>query len=171
MQKNALAIDFSLLDQEGNERTLSALLLNGPVVLFFYPAAMSPGCTKESCHFRDLHAEFAKLGAQLVGISLDSPERQAQFARKHGLDYPLLARRRRRGPTLRGQTITKFLEGQARHLRDRSQSSNTRGHHERSRDERARGPSFNSPARATRLARDERRGGIFQVASDVAEYS
>lgn len=91
MQKNVLAIDFSLLDQEGNERTLSALLLNGPVVLFFYPAAMSPGCTKESCHFRDLHAEFAKLGAQLVGISLDSPERQAQFALKHGLNYPLLA--------------------------------------------------------------------------------
>jgi len=67
------------------------MLLEGPVILFFYPAAMSPGCTKESCHFRDLDAEFAALGAQLVGISMDSPERQSQFAKKHGLNYPLLA--------------------------------------------------------------------------------
>lgn len=91
MQKNDLAPDFSLLDQEGNERTLSTLLVNGTVVLFFYPAALSPGCTKESCHFRDLADEFAQLDAQLVGVSMDPPERQAQFALKHGLNYPLLA--------------------------------------------------------------------------------
>ena len=91
MHKNDLAPDFTLLDQDGNERTLSTLLLDGAVVLFFYPAALSPGCTKESCHFRDLQTEFAQLGAQLVGISMDSPERQAQFAQKHALNYPLLA--------------------------------------------------------------------------------
>jgi peroxiredoxin Q/BCP len=91
VQKNDLAPDFSLLDQEGNERTLSTLLVNGTVVLFFYPAALSPGCTKESCHFRDLADEFAQLDAQLVGVSMDPPERQAQFALKHGLNYPLLA--------------------------------------------------------------------------------
>jgi peroxiredoxin Q/BCP len=91
VDKNDLAPDFSLLDQDGHERTLSTLVHDGAVVLFFYPAALSPGCTKESCHFRDLQAEFAKLGAQLVGISMDSPERQAQFAQKHGLNYPLLA--------------------------------------------------------------------------------
>jgi peroxiredoxin Q/BCP len=91
VQKNDLAPDFSLLDQEGNERTLSTMLVNGTVVLFFYPAARSPGCTKESCHFRDLAGEFALLDAQLVGISMDPPERQSQFARKHGLNYPLLA--------------------------------------------------------------------------------
>lgn len=67
------------------------MLFEGPVILFFYPAAMSPGCTKESLHFRDLDAEFAALGAQLVGISMDSPARQAQFAKKLGLTYPLLA--------------------------------------------------------------------------------
>lgn len=67
------------------------MLFEGPVILFFYPAAMSPGCTKESSHFRDLDAEFAALGAQLVGISMDSPARQAQFAKKLGLTYPLLA--------------------------------------------------------------------------------
>ena len=59
MQKGDLAPDFTLKDQQGNERTLSTMLLNGPVVLFFYPAAMTKGCTKESCHFRDLASEFA----------------------------------------------------------------------------------------------------------------
>ncbi len=91
MQKNDLAADFTLLDQEGNPRTLSTLLVDGPVVLFFYPAALSPGCTKESCHFRDLKSEFDRLGAQPVGISMDSAERQAEFAQKNSLDYPLLA--------------------------------------------------------------------------------
>jgi peroxiredoxin Q/BCP len=65
--------------------------VDGPVVLFFYPAAMSPGCTRESCHFRDLNSEFVELGAQPVGISMDHFELQAQFARKNGITYPLLA--------------------------------------------------------------------------------
>jgi peroxiredoxin Q/BCP len=91
VQKNDLATDFTLLDQEGNPRTLSTLLVDGPVVLFFYPAALSPGCTKESCHFRDLKGEFDRLGAQPVGISMDSAERQAEFAQKNSFDYPLLA--------------------------------------------------------------------------------
>jgi peroxiredoxin Q/BCP len=91
VQKNDLAYDFTLLDQEGMPRTLSTLLLDGPVVLFFFPAALSPGCTKESCHFRDLKTEFDELGAQLVGISMDSTERQSEFATKNSFDYPLLA--------------------------------------------------------------------------------
>ena len=91
MQKNERAFDFTLKDQDGNERTLSTMLLDGPVVLFFYPAAMSPGCTKESCHFRDLKSEFVELGAQPVGISMDNFELQAQFAKKNGIDFPLLA--------------------------------------------------------------------------------
>lgn len=91
MQKNEKAFDFTLVDQDGNERTLSKMLVDGPVVLFFYPAALSPGCTRESCHFRDLNSEFVELGAQPVGISLDNPELQAQFAKKNGITYPLLA--------------------------------------------------------------------------------
>lgn len=86
-----LAPDFSLPDQDGVTRTLSTMLADGPVVLFFYPAAMTRGCTKEGCHFRDLGAEFAALGAQRVGISMDAVARQAQFARENGFDYPLLA--------------------------------------------------------------------------------
>ena len=83
--------DFELLDQDGVPRRLSTMLKDGPVVLFFYPAAMTSGCTKESCHFRDLAAEFAAVGAQRVGISPDSVERQKRFADLHGFDYPLLA--------------------------------------------------------------------------------
>jgi peroxiredoxin Q/BCP len=67
------------------------MVKDGPVVLFFYPAALSPGCTKESCHFRDLAQEFETLGAQPVGISMDSADRQAQFSKKNSLEFPLLA--------------------------------------------------------------------------------
>jgi len=91
MQVGDVAPDFILNDQGGDQRTLSTMLLNGPVVLFFYPAAMTKGCTKESCHFRDLASEFAALGAQRLGISMDSVGKQAEFAAKNSLDYPLLA--------------------------------------------------------------------------------
>ena len=83
--------DFELPDQDGTPRRLSTLLADGPVVLFFYPAAMTAGCTVESCHFRDLGAEFAKVGATRVGISKDPVDRQKAFADKHGFDYPLLS--------------------------------------------------------------------------------
>jgi thioredoxin-dependent peroxiredoxin len=83
--------DFELPDETGETRTLSALLENGPVVLFFYPAAMTPGCTAESCHFRDLSSEFAALGAQPVGISADAVSKQKEFSDKHGFGYPLLS--------------------------------------------------------------------------------
>jgi thioredoxin-dependent peroxiredoxin len=83
--------DFELPDQTGTPRRLSTLLQDGPVVLFFYPAAMTPGCTKESCHFRDLKGEFDAVGAQRVGISADTVEKQHQFSDKHQFDYPLLS--------------------------------------------------------------------------------
>jgi peroxiredoxin Q/BCP len=83
--------DFELPDQDGKPVRLSELTVKGPVVLFFYPAALTPGCTKEACHFRDLAAEFAAAGAQRVGISADPPARQREFADKHGFDYPLLS--------------------------------------------------------------------------------
>ncbi len=89
--EGATAPGFELPDQDGKPLRLSDLLLAGPVVLFFYPAAMTPGCTKEGCHFRDLAAEFAALGAQRVGISADPVERQRRFADQHGFDYPLLS--------------------------------------------------------------------------------
>ena len=83
--------DFELPDQDGTPTKLSTLLEGGPVVLFFYPAAMTTGCTKEACHFRDLAAEYAAVPAVRVGISLDNVDKQKQFADKHSFDYPLLS--------------------------------------------------------------------------------
>ncbi|WP_031486318.1 peroxiredoxin [Streptomyces bicolor] len=83
--------DFALPDETGTVRSLTDLLAEGPVVLFFYPAALTPGCTAEACHFRDLAAEFAAVGARPVGISGDGVERQQEFADRHTLGMPLLS--------------------------------------------------------------------------------
>jgi peroxiredoxin len=91
MKPGDTVADFELPDQTGTPRKLSALLADGPVVLFFYPAAMTPGCTKEACHFRDLASEFAAVGANRVGISADPVEKQAKFADLRKFDYPLLS--------------------------------------------------------------------------------
>jgi thioredoxin-dependent peroxiredoxin len=83
--------DFELPDEAGTPRHLKEFLDKGPVVLFFYPAAMTYGCTRESCHFRDLKAEFEAVGAQRIGISADRVEKQKQFSDKHAFDFPLLS--------------------------------------------------------------------------------
>ncbi|MGE0794238.1 MAG: peroxiredoxin [Acidimicrobiia bacterium] len=92
MQVGEVVADFELPDETGTPRRLSDLLAaGGPVVLFFYPAAMTGGCTKESCHFRDLRGEFEAVGAQRVGISADEVDKQRQFSEKHTFDFPLLS--------------------------------------------------------------------------------
>jgi thioredoxin-dependent peroxiredoxin len=85
------APDFTLYDHAGRARALSALLADGPVVLFFFPIASSPICTAQACHFRDLSSEFAAVGAQRVGISTDAVDKQAHFAQQRSFDYPLLS--------------------------------------------------------------------------------
>lgn len=85
------APNFTLRDHTGEPRSLSSLLSEGPVVLFFFPIASSPICTAQACHFRDLSGEFARVGAQRVGISTDTVNRQAHFARQRSFDYPLLS--------------------------------------------------------------------------------
>jgi peroxiredoxin Q/BCP len=89
--KGDIAPDFELPDQDGTPRRLTDLVADGPVVLFFYPAAMTRGCTAEACHFRDLAAEYRAAGVQRVGISRDPVERQKQFAEANTFDYPLLS--------------------------------------------------------------------------------
>ncbi|HEY4005179.1 MAG TPA: peroxiredoxin [Pseudonocardia sp.] len=83
--------DFELTDENGQRRSLSTMLGSGPVVLFFYPIASSGGCTQEACHFRDLAADFATVGAQPVGISPDSVDKQRKFASEQSLGFPLLS--------------------------------------------------------------------------------
>jgi thioredoxin-dependent peroxiredoxin len=91
VQAGDLVEDFELPDEHGTPRRLSDLLAAGPVVLFFYPAAMTYGCTKESCHFRDLRGEIEAAGGHPVGISADPVEKQRQFADRHGFGFPLLS--------------------------------------------------------------------------------
>ncbi len=91
MKRGDRVPEFELPDQTGTVRSLSSLLADGPIALFFYPAAMTPGCTKEACHFRDLAGEFAAVGATRVGISTDPVDKQAKFADSQRFDYPLLS--------------------------------------------------------------------------------
>lgn len=91
LETGAVAPDFTLPAQDGTSVTLSPLIEKGPVVLFFYPAAETPVCTKEACHFRNLAGEFEALGAHRLGISKDSVAKQADFAATNDLDYPVLS--------------------------------------------------------------------------------
>ena len=81
---------FALHDQNGKLQQL-ADYQGRWVVLYFYPKDDTPGCTKEACSFRDDIAQLKALGAQVLGISLDSVESHARFAEKHGLPFPLLS--------------------------------------------------------------------------------
>src|SRR5690242_18399150 len=124
------APDFTLYDHTGRPRTLSALLSDGPVVLFFFPLASSPICTAQACHFRDLSSEFASVGAQRVGISTDTVDRQAHFAQQRSFDYPLLSDvdgvvsamfgvRRGRLAKLRSSLVAREADRRSRHARRR----------------------------------------------------
>lgn len=91
MQRGDVVPDFPATDQHGTTVQFHELLHAGPAVVFFYPKAFTTGCTKESCHFRDLAGEFAELGAQRIGVSADSVDNQARFDDEHKLGYPLLS--------------------------------------------------------------------------------
>lgn len=91
MKVGELVEDFEALGQSGDPIRLSTLLAKGPVVLFFYPKAMSAGCTAQACRFRDLTSEFERLGAAVVGISPDSVAGQAEFDQARRLKIPLAA--------------------------------------------------------------------------------
>jgi len=85
------APEFDLADQDGRKHTLKALLKDGPLILYFYPADFTPGCTKEACSFRDLHQDLLKAKLRVVGVSPQDVESHRRFAEKHGLNFPLLA--------------------------------------------------------------------------------
>lgn len=85
------APDFTLPDQDGREVSLHALLREGPVVLYFYPADFTPGCTKEACSIRDMHDEIAAAGMRVVGVSPQDADSHARFRAKHGLPFTLVA--------------------------------------------------------------------------------
>jgi peroxiredoxin Q/BCP len=86
-----IAPDFVLQDQTGAKKQLSQLVKSGSVVLFFYPRDETTVCTLEACGFRDQHEEFVACGATVLGISPDSVESHAAFAKNHALPFTLLA--------------------------------------------------------------------------------
>lgn len=85
------APDFTLPDQDGKKRRLSDLLAGRPLILYFYPADFTPGCTQEACDFRDLHARILGSGLRVVGVSPQSPESHGRFRDKYALPFTLLS--------------------------------------------------------------------------------
>ena len=85
------APNFTLPDQDRRKVALAQLLEDGPVVLYFYPADFTPGCTKEACTIRDMHDEIAAAGMRVVGIAPQDAASHARFRDKHGLPFTLLA--------------------------------------------------------------------------------
>jgi peroxiredoxin Q/BCP len=83
-------VEFQLTNQDG-ERVSSDDLAGKKYVLFFYPRAMTPGCTAESCDFRDSYAEFTDGGYEVIGVSPDPPARNLKFKEKEGLNFDLLS--------------------------------------------------------------------------------
>jgi len=85
------APDFVLPDRTGKMVRLSEFRGRKAVVLYFYPKDDTPGCTKESCAFRDSYQDFQDAGAEVIGVSSDSAESHGRFAAKHRLPFTLLA--------------------------------------------------------------------------------
>jgi thioredoxin-dependent peroxiredoxin len=84
------APEFTLPDQEDRNVSLTTLLNQGPLILYFYPADFTPGCTREACMLRDLHEGILKVGLVVAGVSPQGPERHREFREKYKLPFTLL---------------------------------------------------------------------------------
>ena len=91
MKRGDRVEDFVRPDQTGTERRFSEILAGGPVVLFFYPAAMTPGCTVQAVDFTASLDDIVAAGYEVIGISPDSVEKLARFREKENLGITLLA--------------------------------------------------------------------------------
>ena len=85
------APEFTLPDQDDQNVSLSTLLRHGPLILYFYPADFTPGCTREACSIRDMHAELIEAGLDVAGVSPQTPETHRRFREKYKLPFTLLA--------------------------------------------------------------------------------
>ncbi|ADG77951.1 thioredoxin-dependent peroxiredoxin OS=Tsukamurella paurometabola (strain ATCC 8368 / DSM /CCUG 35730 / CIP 100753 / JCM 10117 / KCTC 9821 / NBRC 16120/ NCIMB 702349 / NCTC 13040) OX=521096 GN=Tpau_1322 PE=3 SV=1 [Tsukamurella paurometabola] len=90
LEPGVSAPSFTLPDQNGNPVSLSDYR-GRRVILYFYPAAMTPGCTKQACDFRDNLSDFEAAGLDVVGISPDKPDKLKKFVERDGLTFPLLS--------------------------------------------------------------------------------
>ena len=103
--------DVNVLDSEGNSVNLAAL--NGPLVLYFYPKADTPGCTNEAKDFTLLAPEFAAIGCSVFGISKDKPAKLAKFALKYGLNVTLLSDEASNATEQMGAWVEKSMYGKS----------------------------------------------------------
>jgi peroxiredoxin Q/BCP len=104
------APDFTLPDADGNEVSLSSLR-GQRVIVYFYPAAMTPGCTTQACDFRDSLASLAAAGIAVIGISPDGPAKLAKFRDRDGVNFPLLSDQKRQVLEAYGAYGEKMLYG------------------------------------------------------------
>ena len=120
------APEFTLPDETGKDRSLTELLSAGSIVLYFYPADFTPGCTRQACVLRDLHSDIARAGLRVVGISPQSPESHAKFKAKHQLPFVLLSDQQKtvikmygvNGPLGIGVRRASYLIDGSRRIRD-----------------------------------------------------
>lgn len=85
------APEFTLPDQDGQSVSLTTLLREGPLILYFYPADFTFGCTREACSIRDLHSEIQGAGLDVAGVSPQDPESHRAFRQRHKLPFTLLS--------------------------------------------------------------------------------
>ena len=90
LKNGASAPEFALQDENGDEVSLSSLLADGPLILYFYPADFTPGCTKEACSIRDIHDDIQAVGLTVVGVSPQDAGSHQKFRDKHELPFKLL---------------------------------------------------------------------------------
>jgi len=119
------ACEFTLPDQDEQSVSLSTFLRHGPLILYFYPADFTPGCTREACAIRDLHDDIRQVGLEVVGVSPQSPATHRAFRQKHQLPFTLLSDTDKfvirmydvRGPLGFGVRRATYLIDQARYIR------------------------------------------------------
>ena len=120
------APEFTLPDDTAKDRALTEFLNASAIVLYFYPADFTPGCTRQACELRDLHADLGSAGLQIVGISPQSPKTHAKFRAKYQLPYVLLSDEQKivikmygvNGPLGIGVRRASFLIDASRQVRD-----------------------------------------------------
>ncbi len=119
------APEFTLPDQDDRQVSLTTLLNRGPLILYFYPADFTPGCTREACTIRDLHSEIVNVGLNVAGASPQAPGRHTEFRAKYNLPFTLLSDVEKfvirmydvNGPLGLGVRRATYLIDQSRHIR------------------------------------------------------
>ncbi len=91
LEVGSRAPEFVLPNDEGVEISLTDLIADGPLILYFYPADFTPGCTKEACSIRDIHNDIQSVGLQVAGISPQDEDSHRRFREEHDLPFTLLS--------------------------------------------------------------------------------